>query len=54
MATCCAATTDKAPPAWAIVSCYVALAAATLFGGWRIAKTMDEKSPGSSRGRLLY
>jgi len=31
------------PPAWIIVSCYVAIALGTLFGGWRIVKTMGMK-----------
>ena len=31
------------PPTWAIVSCYLAIAAGTLFGGWRIVKTMGQK-----------
>jgi PiT family inorganic phosphate transporter len=30
-------------PAWVIVSCYVAIALGTLFGGWRIVKTMGSK-----------
>lgn len=32
-----------APPNWVIVSCYVAIACGTLFGGWRIVKTMGQK-----------
>jgi PiT family inorganic phosphate transporter len=35
--------TDAMPPTWVIVSCYVAIAAGTLFGGWRIVKTMGQK-----------
>ena len=35
--------TDKAPPTWVIVSCYTAIAAGTMFGGWRIVKTMGQK-----------
>jgi PiT family inorganic phosphate transporter len=31
------------PPNWVIVSCYVAIAAGTMFGGWRIVKTMGQK-----------
>ncbi|MBL0419994.1 inorganic phosphate transporter [Ramlibacter sp. AW1] len=31
------------PPAWVIVSCYVAIALGTLFGGWRIVRTMGQK-----------
>ncbi len=34
---------DKMPPNWVIVSCYVAIAVGTLFGGWRIVKTMGQK-----------
>lgn len=30
-------------PTWVIVSCYVAIAMGTLFGGWRIVKTMGQK-----------
>jgi len=31
------------PPGWVIVSCYLAIAAGTMFGGWRIVKTMGQK-----------
>ncbi len=37
------AGTETAPPTWAIVSCYTAIAAGTMFGGWRIVKTMGQK-----------
>jgi len=37
------AGTDKTPPMWVIVSCYTAIAAGTMFGGWRIVKTMGQK-----------
>ena len=30
-------------PVWVILSCYVAIALGTLFGGWRIVKTMGQK-----------
>ena len=30
-------------PSWVIVLCYVAIAMGTLFGGWRIVKTMGQK-----------
>jgi PiT family inorganic phosphate transporter len=33
----------KLPPAWVIWSCYVAIALGTLFGGWRIVKTMGQR-----------
>jgi inorganic phosphate transporter, PiT family len=37
-------STDAArPPNWVIVSCYVAIAMGTMFGGWRIVKTMGQK-----------
>ncbi|CAN5253806.1 inorganic phosphate transporter [soil metagenome] len=31
-----------APPTWTIVSCYTAIALGTMFGGWRIVKTMGQ------------
>ncbi len=37
------AATDKAPPNWVIWSCYLAIALGTLFGGWRIVKTMGQR-----------
>ena len=43
IATGYASTADKAPPSWVIVSCYVAIALGTLFGGWRIVRTMGQK-----------
>jgi inorganic phosphate transporter, PiT family len=30
-------------PTWVIISCYLAIGAGTLFGGWRIVKTMGQK-----------
>jgi PiT family inorganic phosphate transporter len=30
-------------PWWVVISCYVAIAFGTLFGGWRIVKTMGQK-----------
>jgi PiT family inorganic phosphate transporter len=35
--------TDALPPTWVIISCYAAIAFGTLFGGWRIVKTMGQK-----------
>ncbi|MBB1600368.1 inorganic phosphate transporter [Variovorax sp. UMC13] len=32
-----------APPTWTIISCYAAIALGTMFGGWRIVKTMGQK-----------
>jgi PiT family inorganic phosphate transporter len=37
------ASTDATPPLWVIVSCYTAISFGTLFGGWRIVKTMGQK-----------
>jgi PiT family inorganic phosphate transporter len=37
------ATTPDHMPLWVIVSCYTAIALGTLFGGWRIVKTMGQK-----------
>uniref|UniRef100_UPI0030EEFA95 inorganic phosphate transporter n=1 Tax=Undibacterium luofuense TaxID=2828733 RepID=UPI0030EEFA95 len=34
---------DVAPPMWVILSCYGAIGMGTLFGGWRIVKTMGQK-----------
>ena len=34
---------DKAPPGWVVLSCYLALALGTLFGGWRIVRTMGQR-----------
>jgi len=34
---------DKAPPSWVIWSCYLAIGFGTMFGGWRIVKTMGQK-----------
>jgi PiT family inorganic phosphate transporter len=33
----------NSPPLWVIVGCYFAIAAGTMFGGWRIVKTMGQK-----------
>jgi PiT family inorganic phosphate transporter len=35
--------TDAVPPLWVIISCYTAISLGTLFGGWRIVKTMGQK-----------
>ena len=31
------------PPAWVIISCYAAIGMGTMFGGWRIVKTMGQR-----------
>jgi PiT family inorganic phosphate transporter len=36
-------TTRDHLPTWVIVSCYLAIALGTMFGGWRIVKTMGQK-----------
>ncbi|MCW7536468.1 inorganic phosphate transporter [Aquabacterium sp. A7-Y] len=38
-----AAATDSAPPTWTIWACYIAIALGTMFGGWRIVKTMGQR-----------
>ncbi len=43
LATGYASAADKAPPTWTIVSCYLAIGCGTMFGGWRIVKTMGQK-----------
>jgi len=34
---------DPLPPYWVIASCYVAIGLGTMFGGWRIVKTMGQR-----------
>jgi inorganic phosphate transporter, PiT family len=34
---------NEMPPNWVIISCYLAIGLGTLFGGWRIVKTMGQK-----------
>ncbi|HPK31787.1 MAG TPA: inorganic phosphate transporter [Ottowia sp.] len=43
IATGHAAASDAAPPLWTIVICYMAIGLGTMFGGWRIVKTMGQK-----------
>ena len=43
IATGYSAVGDKAPPSWVIWSCYLAIGIGTMFGGWRIVKTMGQK-----------
>ena len=33
----------KMPPSWVIWSCYIAIGLGTMFGGWRIVKTMGQR-----------
>ena len=37
------AATAASPPAWVVISCYLAIGLGTMFGGWRIVKTMGQK-----------
>jgi PiT family inorganic phosphate transporter len=34
---------DSTPPMWTIVGCYLSMGLGTMFGGWRIVKTMGQK-----------
>ncbi|MDP3136756.1 MAG: inorganic phosphate transporter [Burkholderiaceae bacterium] len=43
IATGYSAAGADSPPMWTIISCYAAIAAGTLFGGWRIVKTMGQR-----------
>jgi PiT family inorganic phosphate transporter len=43
IATGYASAADARPPTWTIVSCYLAIGLGTMFGGWRIVKTMGQK-----------
>ena len=43
IATGYAGAGDAAPAWWVIWSCYIAIALGTMFGGWRIVKTMGQR-----------
>ncbi|MBB3179359.1 inorganic phosphate transporter [Variovorax sp. Sphag1AA] len=43
IATGYAAADATVPPTWTIVICYTAISLGTMFGGWRIVKTMGQK-----------
>ncbi|MET0310705.1 MAG: inorganic phosphate transporter [Burkholderiaceae bacterium] len=43
IATGYTAAADTSPPTWVIIGCYLCIAAGTMFGGWRIVKTMGQK-----------
>src|ERR1700722_5964893 len=43
IATGYAASTADAPPLWVIGGCYLSMGLGTLFGGWRIVRTMGQK-----------
>ncbi len=43
IATGYASATAEAPPIWVIGLCYLSMGLGTLFGGWRIVRTMGQK-----------
>ena len=43
IATGHASASDSLPPAWVIWACYLAIGLGTMFGGWRIVKTMGQR-----------
>ena len=43
IATGYASAGSAEPPLWTIVACYTAIALGTMFGGWRIVRTMGQK-----------
>ncbi len=43
IATGYSAAGAASPPSWVIVCCYTAIGAGTMFGGWRIVKTMGQR-----------
>jgi len=43
IATGYAAASDRSPPGWVIWCCYLSMGLGTMFGGWRIVKTMRQK-----------
>jgi len=43
VATGYVSASDTSPPTWTIIACYMAIGFGTMFGGWRIVKTMGQK-----------
>ncbi len=43
IATGYTSASEASPPTWTIIACYIAIAAGTMFGGWRIVKTMGQR-----------
>ena len=43
IATGYAEASSGSPPTWVIIACYTTIAAGTMFGGWRIVKTMGQR-----------
>ncbi|WP_225721102.1 inorganic phosphate transporter [Candidatus Vallotiella sp. (ex Adelges kitamiensis)] len=43
IATGASTITDSAPPTWVIAGCYMSMGLGTLFGGWRIVRTMGQR-----------
>jgi len=54
VATGYVSASETSPPTWTIVSCYLAIGFGTMFGGWRIVKTMGQKNHQTqTSGRFL-
>ena len=43
IATGYTSASEASPPTWTIIVCYAAIGLGTMFGGWRIVKTMGQK-----------
>ncbi|MBT0568698.1 inorganic phosphate transporter [Curvibacter sp. CHRR-16] len=43
LATGYSAAGESSPPSWVVLSCYLAIGLGTMFGGWRIVRTMGQK-----------
>ena len=43
IATGYSSVAEQSPPIWVIICCYTAIGAGTMFGGWRIVRTMGQK-----------
>jgi PiT family inorganic phosphate transporter len=43
IATGSVAAGEPSPPAWVVIACYLANGMGTMFGGWRIVKTMGQR-----------
>ena len=43
LATGYASSQESMPPMWVVIACYLAISLGTLFGGWRIVRTMGQK-----------
>ena len=43
LATGYASSQESMPPMWVVIACYLTISLGTLFGGWRIVRTMGQK-----------